>query len=281
MACLCGGEDTGDGDGGWDLSTEHPSHRHHVHPIFWSPNALANSQRLPFGLTFRRRWRELERQLGILGDPALSSLHTPGSPPAVPPELYSCYLEATAGRTAQFDAASYSTGTMSSGISSWHEASWRSRSSSSSRGSWVRRRSPSIERHAAYAQGNRHRSPSEDRRWNGGSRNNSRHRRGRHKSVDPSVLLDRSEGLSLPPSGSCSSPESSMTVARVSRSKGKVSSDGVARAHSLGRLSAGSGEHRPRPPARRRRGLNSCKKVYLFCFFFFIYIYLYLYYTYI
>ena len=266
MACLCGGEDVTDADIGWDYPRGRTNFRRPIHhPMFWSPNTVPASQRVSFGLSFRRRWRELERELGILGD----EFDGPRSNPPVPPELYSCYLEATAGRTAQFDAASYSTGTMSSGISSWHEATWRSRSSSSSRGSWIRKRSPSIEGGTRCR--SRNRSPCDESRWFGSrSRSSKPHKppRGRHRSVDPSVLIKQGVLLALPPSGNniTNSPPGSGTslpinAERSSRQRGRVLGDGVARAHSLGRLSTGSGEHRPRPPARRRKAITNYKKV--------------------
>lgn len=152
MQCFCGDDEeaVADGEAGWIWSRDagRPSRA-----SYWSPNLASNGingtpqPQSFFGLSFKKRWKELE---GPNASMSMSSLdagnsvcpgsYQPSSMPlpstSVPPELYSCFLEATAASSLnQFDASSYSSGTVSSGISSWHETLARSRSSSSSRGS--------------------------------------------------------------------------------------------------------------------------------------------------
>lgn len=215
MSCLCGDEGEGGGDSGdW----RHGS----VTTYYWSPNiAAATLTTRSFGVSFRRGWQELE---GGVGEPRVVGL----SPP-VPPGLYSCYLEATAGRAPHHDLASCSSGTVSSGISSWPDAAQRSRSPSSSRGTPPRCRSPS-----------------QPRRRTSSAAPNKPPRRSRHRSLEPTAASRRG--------GTDPSPQSSSgceTLGRSSRSRGRHAGEGVARAHSLGRLSL-SRPH-PRPPARSRR----------------------------
>lgn len=251
MSCLCG---KGDGDGDWAKTlAELPIatlRRASTATYYWSPNTTASPSNVTarsFGLSFRRRWRDLEGQV----EPTMIAV-SQGSP--VPPELFSCYLEATAGRAAQFDAASYSSGTMSSGISSWKGATNRSRSSSSSRGSLRRARSPSIEG-ASRSASSRRRSPS-----TGGSIPSKPPRRARHRSVDASALVPRGAAMTLPSTTSSPAPSTAGTVSRASRSRGRQMGEGVARAHSMGRLSLPR-QDQPRPPVRRRKGLVGAKKV--------------------
>lgn len=250
MSCLCAKSD-GDGDwakalAGLPIAT---LRRASTATYYWSPNTTASPSSVTarsFGLSFRRRWRELEGQ----AEPTMVAVGQ-GSP--VPPELFSCYLEATAGRAAQFDAASYSSGTLSSGISSWKGATNRSRSSSSSRGSLRRPRSPSIEGAARSA--SRRRSPSA-----GGSAPSKPPRRARHRSVDASALVPRGGAMTLPSAASSPAPSAAGTPSRASRARGRQMGEGVARAHSMGRLSLPRHDQ-PRPPVRRRKGLVGAKKV--------------------
>lgn len=214
MSCLCG---EGGGDSGDDWRR-----RGSVTTYYWSPNIAASTLTTrSFGVSFRRGWQELE---GRVGEPRVLGL----SPP-VPPGLYSCYLEATAGRAAHHDGASYSSGTMSSGVSSWPDAAQRSRSPSSSRGSPPRRRSPS-----------------QPRRRSSSLAPTKPPRRSRHRSQEPTSAAST---RGAPPSPQL--PSGSETLGRSSRSRGRQAGEGVARAHSLGRLSLP--RPHPRPPARSRR----------------------------
>ncbi|KAF2352831.1 Myosin head motor domain [Trinorchestia longiramus] len=150
MQCLCGDQDDAqDGEEGWVWTRETLRPR----TTYWSPNTATNLHRTLqpssfFNTSFKTRWKELEvGQRSSVPSSLLvnnSSLsHSSACEPSsslafssVPPELYSCFLEATAASSLnQFDASSYSSSTASSGVGSWQETLFRSRSSSSSRGS--------------------------------------------------------------------------------------------------------------------------------------------------
>ena len=218
--------------------------------VFWSPNIRSF---FPTGFSFKRRWRELDNPYAD---------HNQGTQ-KIPPELFSCYLEARAGHGAQFDASSYSSGTLSSGVSSWRDGPYRSFSSDSSRS---RNRSSSNSR----SRGNsRYRSSDEDEekaspyrafyRWR---RRRSRARAERHRSADSAITKNRRKRSAQSEEDQRKSRPREKTK-RSSVRRGLGGQGGTARVQSLGRLATTKDtiESQPKPPLRRKKKPAAYKNV--------------------
>lgn len=174
----------------------------------------------------------------------------------IPAEFFSCYQEARSGRSvAQFDASSYSSSTLSSGVSSWKGGTSRSRSSHSSAESPSRRK-PSPHREKSRTSKRPSVGPSSA---NGAFQIDSGTYAIRKKH------RDRSAPSAVSPRNIASEERQSRartkgTVVPYSISKAK----NTARAHSLGRPTQngnGKSSDGPRPPIRSRRRAPSCSTV--------------------
>ena len=280
MQCLCGEKEEGveaevGGRWIWTKDKTQPSRM-----VFFSPNPLSSGVRNTLqppsllGVSFKRRWKELEKtthysflppgyQCSL--QPSSSGLSTA----SVPPELYSCFLEATAGSSLnQFDASSYSSSTGSSGIGSLHDVSRvRSRSPSSSRAS--RALSTRRRRSKQNSLSTRRKSPGTP--IPGRRRSPSAHRKVLHsevssrgRSADPNIMGSSSHYLlSASPHSSSLQASTVSPSQRISRRKKKsrqfLNEEGrrarslptAAMDESSGELSSGNSSRRSRSSTRR------------------------------